>query len=106
MTYPTGSGTITNQWGPALPTVNGGDAPVYPPTATPSATGSLAPPQSPSGSVTGQSAPFNFAHTITSTQEFLTNVELDDAQQGTPAINAPCSFNSLNAATFQTFRWE
>jgi hypothetical protein len=100
----------TNQWGPY--TANDGTA-EYPNyavpqgTATPSPTGDLDPPQSPSGSVTNESATFNFAETITSTEEFLTDVlVVDSAQQGSSAVNAACSFNSLNPAIFQTFRWE
>jgi hypothetical protein len=100
----------TNQWGPY--TANDGTA-EYPNyalpvgTATPSATANLDPPQSPSGSVTNESATFNVAETITSTEEFLTDVlVVDSAQQGSSAVNAACSFNSLNPAIFQTFRWE
>jgi hypothetical protein len=39
----------TNQWGPYTGPADGDTQPVYAPTATPPATGSLAPPQSPSG---------------------------------------------------------
>jgi hypothetical protein len=109
MTYPSGSGTISNNWGPAQPTANGGDAPVYPPTATPSAPGNLAPPQSPSGSVTNESATFNYAHGVTSTAEFLTDViVVDSAQQGSPTLNAPNSFagGSLPANAVNSYRWE
>jgi hypothetical protein len=104
MTYPNSG--FQNQWGfytsasaySYAPPLGGG---------TPPAPGSIVVPQSPSGSVAGQSASFNFANTITSTQETLENVsKVDSAQQGTPALNAPNSFNSLNPAIFQTFRWE
>jgi hypothetical protein len=99
MTYPSGSGVINNQWGPAYPNAPAG--------SEPPATGSIIVPQSPSGSVTGQAAVFNFTNTITSTEEFLSDViVVDDEQQGSAALNAPCSFNTLNAALFQTFRWE
>jgi hypothetical protein len=51
--------------------------------------GQLDPPQSPSGSVTGQAATFNYAETITSTEEFLQAVLIvDKTQQGLPALNA------------------
>jgi hypothetical protein len=54
---------------------------------TPPPTGNLNPPQSPSGSVTGQSATWNFANTETSTRYFLDSVlNVDSAQQGTPAL--------------------
>jgi hypothetical protein len=106
MTYPNGSGVINNQWGPALPTANGGDEPVYSPTATPAATGAITVPQSPSGSVTGQSAASNYASGETSTQTRLSEFGESEPQQGTVALNAPYSFNGLNAAIFQTFRWE
>lgn len=109
MTYPSGSGTINNNWGPASPTANGADAPIYPPTATPPATGSLSPPQSPSGSVTNEAATWNFANDETSTQEFLTNVHpVESAQQGTPALNAPNTFagGPLPANAVNSFRWE
>lgn len=77
----------SNNWGPYPPATDGGSAPVYPPTATPAPTGQLDPPQSPSGSVTGQSATFNYTNDITSTEEFLTSVGVDSAQQGTSAIS-------------------
>jgi hypothetical protein len=87
MTYPSGSGTISNNWGPALPTANGGDAPVYPPTATPSPTASTVAPQSPSGSVTNQAATWNFANTESSTRFYLDSIlNVDSVQWGTPAL--------------------
>jgi|ERR1700722_17869924 hypothetical protein len=106
MTFPSGAGTIQNQWGPALPTADGGNEPIYPPTATPPATDVLVPPQSPSGSVTGESATSNYLTGETSTQTRLSEFGESETQQGSPAVNAPCSFNSLNPANFQTFRWE
>ena len=58
-------------------------------TATVPPTGSIAVPQSPSGSVTGESADFNFVETITSTEQELTSVlEVQSAQQGTPTLDA------------------
>jgi hypothetical protein len=109
MTYPSGSGVINNQWGPAQPTANGATEPVYPPTATPAATSNLAPPQSPSGSVTGESATWNYSTGETSTQEFLTNVHpVETSQQGTLALNAPNSFagGPLPANAVNSYRWE
>lgn len=41
-------------------------------TNTPPATGALVPPQSPSGSVTGQAATYNYTNTITSTERYVT----------------------------------
>jgi hypothetical protein len=73
----------------------------------PPATGSIAVAQSPSGSVTNESASSNYLTGETSTQEYLADVlVVDSPQQGSPAVNAPCSFNSLNPASFQTYRWE
>lgn len=73
----------TNNYGPWYPTASGGGSGAV---SNPSL---QIPPQSPSGSVTGESAAFNYANDITSTEEFLTNViEVDSAQQGTPALNA------------------
>jgi len=85
---------------------DGGNEPIYPPTATPPATDVLVPPQSPSGSVTGESATSNYLTGETSTQTRLSEFGESETQQGSPAVNAPCSFNSLNPANFQTFRWE
>jgi hypothetical protein len=55
-------------------------------TAVPNTPPAPNPPQSPSGSVTGESAAFNFAETVTSTQNFLqNNLQLESGQQGVPA---------------------
>lgn len=75
-----------NQWGPwtlqpsavANYTANPVSAPIAP--------------QSPSGSVTGQSAASNFASGVTSTQQELTGV-VEAAQQGKAAQNAPQTFS-------------
>jgi len=57
-------------------------------TGTPPPTGEIVVPQSPSGSVTGESAQFNYANDITSTSEFLTNVvAVESPQQGAPALS-------------------
>jgi hypothetical protein len=73
----------------------------------PPATGSIAVPQSPSGSVTNESATSNYTTGETSTQEFLADVlAVDSAQQGSNVTNSVCSFNSLNSANFQKFTWE
>jgi hypothetical protein len=72
---------MQNNWGPYTP-ANTYEYPADGGQPTPLAT----PPQSPSGSVTNESATFNFAETITSTEQKLTNVlEVEDTQQGTPA---------------------
>lgn len=50
---------------------------------------------------------FNYANTITSSQEYLQNViAIESAQQGVAAINAPVSFNGgIAKANVQTFKW-
>lgn len=128
MTYPSGSGVINNQWGPAQPDAPAGNEP--PPT------GDIVVPQAPSGSVTNESATFNYANTITSTENYLSemidaadegvpfnsaqpppalNVDEttpdaptgSDTQQGSPALNAPNSFAGvLPANAVNVFRWE
>ena len=56
-------------------------------TGTPPPTGDLVVPQSPSGSVTNQAAEFNNDNSISSTQEFLTNVvAVESPQQGVAAL--------------------
>jgi hypothetical protein len=102
MTYPA-SGS-QNQWGPyATNTVP--NVAAY--TASPTPAGQLAPPQSPSGSVTNAAATFNYSESETSTQEFLADVlVVDSAQQGSSVQNSVVSFNSLNGANFQKFTWE
>lgn len=122
----------TNNWGPWQPASNleyqgeGG---------TPPSTGNLDSPQSPSGSVTGESAAFNYVKTITSTQNFVSemvgaadeglpfnfstpsaasNVDEtipdaptgSDTQQGSPALNAPQTFGGLAPNSVNSYRWE
>jgi hypothetical protein len=54
---------------------------------TPPSTGSLTPPQAPSGSVTNQSATWNFTNSQTSTHYFLDTVlNVESPQQGTPTL--------------------
>src|SRR5208283_2895827 len=73
----------TNNYGPWYTTASGGGSGAV---SNPSL---QTPPQSPSGSVTGESATFNYNETITSTEEYLTNIlEVDSTQQGTPTLNA------------------
>ena len=87
----------TNQWGPYTGASSFYEVyPVY--SITPAPTGQLSVPQSPTGSVTNESAAFNFDNTITSTQETLENVlQLENAQQGTLALSP--SFAASQAAT-------
>lgn len=76
---------------------------------TPPPTGNLVPPQSPSGSVTGQSATWNFANGETSTHFFLDTVlNVESAQQGATVLNAPNSFagGPLPANAVNSYRWE
>lgn len=130
MTYPSGSGVINNQWGPAYPDAPAGNEP--PPT------GDIVVPQAPSGSVTNESASFNYVNTITSTENYLSemigaadegiafnfstpapalnvaeilptyNPNADSGvQEGTPAINAADPFTGvLPANAVNVFRWE
>jgi hypothetical protein len=103
MTYPaTGS---QNQWGYfTAQSTYSYPAPVGDGVAP--STGNLGPPQSPSGSVTGESATFNFAETITSTEEFLTNViEVDSAQQGAPALNASSQVTLAGVTNLAVNNW-
>jgi hypothetical protein len=80
----------SNQWGPFVPNTGASAEPVYPPSATPDPTGDLDPPQSPSGSVTGESGTYNFDASITSTENFLRNeLQPESAQQGVAALESP-----------------
>ena len=76
----------TNNMGPWQPASNL----QYPDSGgTPPATGTLSPPQSPSGCVTSQSAAWNFANSETSTHYYLDTVlNVDSAQQGTVGLNS------------------
>jgi hypothetical protein len=62
-----------NSWGPYTSASDGDLQPVYPPTSFPEPTGDLVVAQSPSGSVTNQSATWNFDNDLTSTQNVLEN---------------------------------
>jgi hypothetical protein len=66
--------------------------PNYPPplgTAVPNTPAAPNPPQSPSGSVTGESAIFNFDNSVTSTQNFLQNeLQPESAQEGVPSLTS------------------
>jgi hypothetical protein len=103
MTYPA-SGS-QNQWGFYAPAstyeypADGG---------TPPAPSILAPPQSPSGSVTGESANSNFTSGETSTETYLRAFGETEEQQGSPTLNAPNPFgaNLPGGVMAQTFRWE
>jgi hypothetical protein len=103
MTYP--SSGFQNQWGFYVPQ----STYEYPNSGgQPPATGQLDPPQSPSGSVTNESATFNFANEITSTQEFLQDVmEIDSAQQGPLAIAnvASITIAGVPQAALQVFNF-
>jgi hypothetical protein len=77
MTYPANQGN--NNMGPVF---NDGTTPVnVSPSPSPAAPPAV--PQSPSGSVTGESATYNFDETITSTQNVLENVlDSESSRQG------------------------
>jgi hypothetical protein len=63
------------------------------PTIAVPATGLLVPAHSPSGSVTNESAVFNYSNTISSTQERLANVLLvHSGPQGIAAVNVAQPF--------------
>jgi hypothetical protein len=89
----------TNQWGPWQLASNlvGG---------TPPATGLLVPPQSPSGSVTAESATFNYNGTITSTMEMLADViQVRSGPSGQPAQNAPVTYNGTAWANAGSYKF-
>ena len=106
MTYPA-SGS-QNQWGYYTPA----STYTYPSDGgVPPATGTLDPPQSPSGSVTGESATSNYATGETSTETFLADVlVVDRTQQGTPAISnvtsITASMGGINPNLVQVNRWQ
>jgi hypothetical protein len=77
MTYPAGDSSSVNQWGPTAPASDF----VNPPAGVPAP--SPATPQSPSGSVTGESATWNFANSETSTEQAL---NVNSVPAGTPAM--------------------
>jgi hypothetical protein len=95
----------TNNYGPWYTTASGGGSGAV---SNPSL---QTPPQSPSGSVTGESATFNYAETITSTAQFLQNeqdVEIG-AQQGTNASSnvaaISASISGVNPASVAVNNW-
>jgi hypothetical protein len=100
----------TNNWGPyTTADATGAQYPSYPApqgTATPPPTGNLAFPQSPSGSVTNQSATWNFTNGETSTQNYVSGL-VAKTQQGLPALNAPvvCT-GGVSAARQSSYRWQ
>jgi len=117
MTYPSGSGVINNQWGPAEPNTPVGTAPP--------ATGTIAVPQDPSGvilefvtSTIVNGAPGTLIQNNSPSEWEFTNSELAaenytaemvaaaHVQQGSNVTNSVVSFNSLNSANFQKFTFE
>ena len=93
-----------NQWGPFTTPASGDTTPTYAPTATPGKPAT--PPQSPSGSVTGQSATWNYNAGETSTRYYLDTVfNVYSAQQGVNAISnllsITSSFAGIPAAQLQ-----
>src|SRR5438876_11173525 len=82
-----------NSWGPFTTSAAGDITPSYAPTATPGKPST--PPQSPSGSLTGQAATWNYNNSKTSTQYYLDVVlNVDSAQQGANAISNVLSITS------------
>ena len=75
MTYPTGSGTITNNTGPVFPSGNVGAAPPY---GAPGAASNVAEPANP----TQDPATWNYTNSETSTQKALSTSVYNVAQQG------------------------
>lgn len=80
MTYPISA--TSNSWGPyAAASTLSYQEPIG--TGTPPPTSNLAPPQSPSGSVTGEAATWNYTNGETSTENY-TSAMVEAAQEGTP----------------------
>jgi hypothetical protein len=79
MSYPSGAGTVTNNYGPGIP--NAGTVGIAPPFPTPGAAVNVAD-QTP----TSDTATYNFTHGITSTQEAINGTLTNVAQQGAPYI--------------------
>lgn len=98
MTYPAGAGVITAVYGPSVPTTAAGQGAAAPFTATPGAAANVA--------QTVPAAPtFNFAHTISSTQELLNGTLENVTQQGTRYnVNASSvTLAGLKAGRDQTY---
>ena len=75
-------------------------------TGTPPPTGDLVVPQSPSGSVTGESAQFNFDQSITSTENVLQNViAVESQQQGTATLPSAPTIAGVAAGDLQWYAW-
>jgi hypothetical protein len=86
MTYPSGSGTMTNNYGPCFaPAATEGQAPPFP------APG--APPAAPGTAAVQDPAVYNFNNTITSTQELLNGTNENVTQQGSPALTNVSAVN-------------
>lgn len=102
MTFPSGAGTINNNFGPANPNAGVTAEPTYPPSAAPDPTGDLVVTGSPVGVNTGtfvlsgpyanttysagSPALFNQQEDITSTTQLLENViAVESGQEGLPA---------------------
>jgi hypothetical protein len=97
--------TGTNQWGAYTANDGSAEFPNYAVpegTATPTPTGSLNPPQSPSGAITT-----NTGRSETATETFLSQFGESEVQQGTAAINAANPFAGvLPQYAVQQYRWE
>ncbi len=64
------------------------------------------PPQSPSGSVTNESATWNYANDLTSTEEYLTHIlEVDSAQQGSPSSNVAITLAGVDPKQIAQNNW-
>jgi hypothetical protein len=97
----------TNQWGAYTANDNSAEFPNYAVpegTATPSPTGSLNPPESPSGAITT-----NTGRNETATETYLSEFGESEAQQGATVANATNTFSGgggVNPLAVQVFRWE
>ena len=77
MTFPSGSGTVVNNYGPTTP--NPGTVGIAPPFGAPGTSANVA-------QTVPSPATYNFSNSITSTQESLNGVGPNIAQQGPVAI--------------------
>jgi hypothetical protein len=74
---------------------------------TPPPTGSIVVPQSPSGSISNEAAPFNFDNSITSTRQYLQfglELETTDLTYNNAVLNAPLTFGPNQ--NLNSYRWE
>jgi hypothetical protein len=91
----------SNMWGPFYPQSQfeypaDGGQPTAPAT----------PPQSPSGSVTGDSAEYNYVNEITSTENFLQNVMyVDVVEPATDALTSPVQIQGLASVAISQNAW-